>query len=196
MVQVARSLDIHTKDLLKLANEVKELGESFVSSDKEERDLLIKLHKAYYKGTVGYDKAYEKGSEIAKIILAKALQAQQTREAVRKTREAERGVKKLFGGMPDKLTTCSTKNPEEAELFLAEGDSAGGSCKKARDAKTQAILPVFGKINNVDDASLDDIIKSPKLKDVLTALGCGIGTDFDINNLKYHKIIIAADADK
>lgn len=137
----------------------------------------------------------DKNPEIAKIILAKALQAQQTREAVRKTREAERGAKKLFGGIPDKLTTCSSKNAEECEIWLAEGDSAGGSCKKARDAKTQAILPVFGKINNVEDASLEDIIKSPKLKEVITALGCGVGTDFNIDNLKYHHIIIAADAD-
>lgn len=75
-------------------------------------------------------------------------------------------------------------------------DSAGGSCKKARDAKTQAILPVFGKINNVEKANLINIIDSPKLQDVISALGCGIGEEFDIDKLKYHKIIIAADADK
>lgn len=138
----------------------------------------------------------DKNPEIAKIILAKALQAQQTREAVKRTREAERGAKKLFGGAVDKLTTCTSKVPEESEIWLAEGDSAGGSCKKARDAKTQAILPVFGKINNVENCTLEDIIKSPKLKDVVTALGCGIGPDFNIDNLKYHHIVIAADADK
>lgn len=138
----------------------------------------------------------DKNPEVAKLIVAKALQAQQTREAVRKTREAERGAKKLFGGIPDKLTTCSSKNAEECEIWLAEGDSAGGSCKKARDAKTQAILPVFGKINNVEGSKLSDILKSPKLEDVIKALGTGIGEDFNLDNLKYHKIIIAADADK
>lgn len=138
----------------------------------------------------------DKNPEVAKLIVAKAIQAQQTREAVRKTREAERGAKKLFGGMPDKLTTCSSKNPEECEIWLAEGDSAGGSCKKARDSKTQAILPVFGKINNVEDSKLSDILKSPKLEDVIKALGTGIGEDFNLDNLKYHKIIIASDADK
>lgn len=137
----------------------------------------------------------DKNPETAKLIVAKAIQAQQTREAVRKTREAERGAKKLFGGIPDKLTTCSSKNAEECEIWLAEGDSAGGSCKKARDAKTQAILPVFGKINNVEDSKLSDILKSPKLEDVIKALGTGIGEDFNLDNLKYHKIIIAADAD-
>lgn len=141
------------------------------------------------------DEYLDKNPESAKIIVAKALQAQQTREAVKKTREAERGAKKLFGGLPDKLTTCSSKKPEECEIWLAEGDSAGGSCKKARDYKIQAILPVFGKINNVEGCTLADILKSPKLEDVIKALGCGIGEDFNIDNLKYHKIIIASDAD-
>lgn len=141
------------------------------------------------------DDYLDKNPEAAKIIVAKALEAQATREAVRKTREAERGTKKLFGGLPDKLTTCSSKKPEECEIWLAEGDSAGGSCKKARDYKTQAILPVFGKINNVEDCTLADILKSPKLEEVIKALGCSIGEDFNIDNLRYHKIIIASDAD-
>lgn len=137
----------------------------------------------------------DKNPEKAKLIVAKALQAQNTRESVRKAREATRSVKNLFGGTPAKLTTCTSKNPEESEIWFAEGDSAGGSCKKARDSKTQAILPVFGKINNTENMSLKQIIDSPKLKDVITALGTSIGEDFDLEKLKYHKIIIASDAD-
>lgn len=141
------------------------------------------------------DDFLDKNPDAAKIIIAKAIQAQTTREAVRKTREAARGAKKLFGGDPDKLTDCTSKNPEERELWLAEGDSAGGSCKKARNSETQAILPVFGKILNAEGLKLSDILKSTKLEDIIKALGCGIGKDFDIEKLKYHKIIIAADAD-
>lgn len=137
----------------------------------------------------------DKNPDAAKIIVAKAVNAQATREKVRKTREADRAARKLGGKIPDKLTSCSSKNPEECEIWLAEGDSAGGSCKKARDAKTQAILPVFGKINNVEGMSLDKVLSSVKLQDVFNALGAGVGEDFDINKLRYHKIIIAADAD-
>ena len=137
----------------------------------------------------------DKNPDAAKIIIAKAVNAQATREKVRKTREADRAARKLGTKTPDKLTACSSKTPEECEIWLAEGDSAGGSCKKARDAKTQAILPVFGKINNVEGMSLDKVLNSVKLQDVVNALGTGIGEDFDINKLKYHKIIVAADAD-
>ena len=138
----------------------------------------------------------DKNPEKAKLIIAKALQAQNTRESVRKAREATRSVKNLFGGTPAKLFDCTSKNPEECEIWLAEGDSAGGSCKKARDSKTQAILPVFGKINNTERMSLKQIIDSPKLKDVVMALKTGIGEDFNLEKLRYHKIIIASDADK
>ena len=137
----------------------------------------------------------DKNPEKAKLIVAKALQAQNTRESVRKAREATRSVKNLFGGNPAKLFDCTSKNPEECEIWLAEGDSAGGSCKKARDSKTQAILPVFGKINNTEKMNLKQIVDSPKLKDVVMALKTGIGEDFNIDKLRYHKIIIASDAD-
>ena len=137
----------------------------------------------------------DKNPEKAKLIIAKALQAQKTREATRKARETSRSVKNAFS-LPTKLTTCSSKNPEECEIWLVEGDSAGGSCKNARfSAETQAILPVFGKINNTESMSLLKITESVKLKEVIGALGCGIGETFDIEKLKYHKIIIAADAD-
>lgn len=137
----------------------------------------------------------DKNPDAAKIIVSKAVNAQATREKVRKTREADRAARKLGGKTPNKLTSCSSKDAEECEIWLAEGDSAGGSCKKARDAKTQAILPVFGKINNVEGVSLDKVLSSVKLQDVFNALGTGVGEDFDIDKLKYHKIIIAADAD-
>ena len=138
----------------------------------------------------------DKNPDAARIIVSKAVNAQATREKVRKTREADRAARKLgVGKDPDKLTACASKNAEECEIWLAEGDSAGGSCKKARDAKTQAILPVFGKINNTQEMTLDKVLNSVKLKDVVNALGTGIGEDFDIDKLKYHKIIVASDAD-
>lgn len=136
----------------------------------------------------------DKNPNYAKIIIAKALQAQSTREAIRKTREAERGTKKTLVGVPDKLSDCAEKSPEKSELWLAEGDSAGGSCKKAR-FNNQAILPIFGKINNVEKGNILNVLESEKLKDVVKALKTGIGEEFDIDNLRYHKIIIAADAD-
>ena len=137
----------------------------------------------------------DKNPEKAKLIIAKALQAQNTRESVRKAREATRSVKNLFGGKPTKLADCISKNPEECEIFFVEGDSAGGSAKNARDKRTQAILPVFGKINNTENMNLKQIIDSVKLKEIVMSLGTGIGEDFNIEKLKYHKIIIMSDAD-
>lgn len=136
----------------------------------------------------------DKNPEKAKLIISKALQAQKTREATRKAREATRSMKNAFS-TPAKLTLCTTKNPEEAEVWFVEGDSAGGSCKKARFAKFQSILPVFGKINNTENMNIVKINESVKLKEVIGALGCGIGETFDIDKLRYHKIIIASDAD-
>lgn len=138
----------------------------------------------------------DKNPEKAKLIISKALQAQKTREATRKAREATRAMKNSFS-TPTKLTTCTSKEPEECEIWFVEGDSAGGSCKNARySAKTQAILPVFGKINNTENMNIVKINESVKLKEAIGALGCGIGETFDIDKLRYHKIIIAADADK
>ena len=137
----------------------------------------------------------DKNPDKAKLIVAKALQAQNTRESVRKARETARSTKNLFGGTPAKLVTCTSKNPDECEIFYVEGDSAGGTAKKARDHRTQAILPVFGKINNTENMNLKQIIDSVKLKEIITSLGTGIGEDFDIDKLKYHKIIIMSDAD-
>lgn len=137
----------------------------------------------------------DKNPNQAKLILSKALQAQLTRESVRKARETTRASKNAFTGKPLKLAGCTSKNPEECELWIVEGDSAAGTAKKARDKKTQAILPIFGKINNPYNITLDECYNSPKLKDAITAFGTDIGENFDIENLKYHKIIIMSDAD-
>lgn len=137
----------------------------------------------------------DKNPEKARLIVSKALQAQTTRESVRRAREATRSVKNLFGGSPVKLTTCSSKNPEECEIFFVEGDSAAGSAKKARDKRTQSVMPVFGKINNTENMNLKQITDSVKLKEIVMCLGTGIGEEFDIEKLRYHKIIIMSDAD-
>lgn len=137
----------------------------------------------------------DKNPEKAKIIVSKALQAQLTRESVRKAREATRAGKNAFNAKPLKLASCLSKNPEECEIYIVEGDSAAGSAKKARDKMTQAILPVFGKINNTENMTLKDIYKSVKLKEAVAAFGTDIGENFNLDNLRYHKIIIMSDAD-
>jgi DNA gyrase subunit B len=137
----------------------------------------------------------DKNPDVAKIIIAKTLDAARAREAAKRARDTSRKAKSIDAGTPDKLADCSNKNPEETEIFLVEGDSAAGSCKNGRDNKIQAVLPVFGKINNVEKARLEDVIKSVKMLDVFKALKCGIDEEFDIEKLRYHKIIIMADAD-
>lgn len=137
----------------------------------------------------------DKNPDKAKLILAKALQAQMTRESVRKARETTRAGKNAFGGKPLKLASCTSRNPEECEIWIVEGDSAAGTAKKARDKKTQAVLPIFGKINNPYGITLEDCYKSTKIKDAVSAFGTDIGENFDLEKLNYHKIIIMSDAD-
>ena len=138
----------------------------------------------------------EENPSVGRAILDKALMANRAREAARKARESVRRKTALGGAaMPDKLRDCNEANPELTELYIVEGDSAGGSATQGRDSRFQAILPLWGKMLNVEKARADKVYGNDKLTPVITALGAGIGEDFDLNRLRYHKVIIMADAD-
>ena len=138
----------------------------------------------------------EQNPNVGKSICEKAVMAQRARDAARKARDLTRRKTALEGmSLPGKLADCSDKNPENCEIYIVEGDSAGGSAKTARSRATQAILPLRGKILNVEKARLDRILTNEEIKAMITAFGTGIHDDFDISKLRYHKIIIMTDAD-
>ncbi|HEX6945980.1 MAG TPA: DNA topoisomerase (ATP-hydrolyzing) subunit B [Acidimicrobiia bacterium] len=138
----------------------------------------------------------EKYSPEARRIVEKCISAAKAREAARKARELTRRKSGLeSGGLPDKLADCSSRDPGESELFIVEGKSAAGPAKAARDSATQAILPIRGKILNVEKARLAKALQNTEVQDIITAMGTGIGDDFDLSKARYHKVIILADAD-
>ncbi|MCK4670887.1 MAG: DNA topoisomerase IV subunit B, partial [Nanoarchaeota archaeon] len=161
-----------------------------------------KLGNSEVKGLVenmfgsGLKSYFEENPSAARMVLQKAVTAAQAREAAKKARELTRRKGALdSGNLPGKLADCTTRDPNKAELFLVEGDSAGGIAKQGRDRNYQAILPVFGKILNVEKARLNKVLSSEKLRIIISALGTGIGDDFNINKIRYKKVVLMADSD-
>jgi DNA gyrase subunit B len=140
---------------------------------------------------------FEQNPAEGKEIARKSVNAATARMAARKARDLARNRKGLLGGagMPGKLIDCSSREPEECEVFIVEGDSAGGSARQGRDPRTQAILPIRGKILNVEKARIDKVLQNTEVQALISAFGTGVQEEFDLNRLRYHKVVLMADAD-